>query len=246
MLILLGGNIIASSQLVNKRHSISISAAALHLGDISVLKTSVDGTGRGFKYSYTRITGSRYSVVSAGWKHGLFNSGSSRLKLNDFSVMLSDGFLIDRNKHSPFKAWLGYSVEVNPSFVKLQNKAEEKYSWSSVNSLNLYQFYTYQYNKSIFSFSVHVPLIGFSSRPGHSTQYPTDINGLLYNSYSNLSLTSFHNYKTVNLDLNYMHRINAKWNFIAGLNYRYSDLETTLPVRLQSAGIQAGLSLKID
>lgn len=238
--------IVVYSQPVEKRHSISIAAEALSLKDVSVLGTSVTGTGGGLNYSYTRNSWNRNFVVSAGWTNALFTQGDSRLELNGFSVTLSDGFLINRRRHSSFKAYLGYSIDAHPSFIKLQNKTAEKYSWSTVNSLNLYQACIYEHHRNIFSFSVHIPVIGFSSRPDNNTRYPGDINGVLYNSYSNLSLTSFRNYKAVKLDLNFEHRINARWNFKAGLNYRYSDLETTLPVQLQSGGIQAGLSLKID
>ena len=246
VLILLNGKSLLHGQVVAKYHSVVLGVESLRVKDESVLPVSVTGTGTSVSYSYRKQSATRNSVFSAAWTKALFSSGDSRLELNKFSIMLSDGFLINRRKAGFFKAWLGYSIDANPSFIKLQNKQLEKYSWNSANSLNLYQAYTYKYNKGIFSFSIHVPVIGFSSRPGKNTKYPTDINGLLYNSYSNLSLTSLHNYKAINLDLNYEHRINAKWNFKAGVNYRYSDLETTLPVQLQSAGIQAGLLLKID
>jgi len=246
VLILLNGKNQLHGQVDEKYHSVVLGMESLRVKDESVLPVSVTGTGGSVSYSYRKQTATRNSVFSIAWTKALFSSADSRLQLNKFSIMLSDGFLINRKGAGFFKAYLGYSIDANPSFIKLRDKQFEKFSWNSVNSLNLYQAYTYKHNKGVFSFAIHVPVIGFSSRPGKNTKYPTDINGLLYNSYSNLSLTSLHNYKAINLDLNYEHRINAKWNFKAGVNYRYSDLETTLPVQLQSAGIQAGLLLKID
>lgn len=245
VLILLNGKSLLHGQVDEKYHSVVLGMESLRVKDGSVLPVSVTGTGRSVSYSYRKQSATRNSVFLATWMHALFALDDSRVQLNKFSITLSDGFLINRRKAGFFKAYLGYSIDANPSFLKLQNKQLEKFSWNSVNSLNIYQAYTYKRNRSSFSFSFHIPVIGFSSRPDNNTKYPTDFNGVLYNSYSNLSFTSLHNYKAVNLDLNYEHRINAKWNFKAGVNYRYSDLETTLPVHLQSAGIQAGLSLKI-
>ncbi len=244
VLILLNGKSLLYGQADEKYHSVVLGMESLRIKDGSVLPVSVTGTS--ISFSYRKQSATRNSGVSMSWINGLFTSGDSRLKLNEFSVMLSDGFLINRKAAGFFKAYLGYSIDANPSFLKLQNKQLEKFSWNSVNSLNIYQAYTYKRNRSSFSFSLHIPVIGFSSRPDNNTKYPTDFNGVLYNSYSSLSFTSLHNYKAVNLDLNYEHRVNAKWNFKVGVNYRYSDLETTLPVQLQSAGIQAGLSLKIQ
>lgn len=246
VLILLNGKNLLHGQVDEKYHSVILGMESLRVKDESVLPVSVTGTGGSVSYSYRKQTANRNSVFSTAWTKALFSSADSRLQLNKFSIMLSDGFLINRKGAGFFKAYLGYSIDANPSFLKLRDKQLEKFSWNSVNSLNVYQAYTYKRYRSSFSFSFHIPLIGFSSRPDNNTKYPTDFNGVLYNSYSNLSLTSLHNYKAVNLDLSYEHRINAKWKFKAGLNYKYSDLETTLPVQLQSAGIQAGLLLQIN
>lgn len=246
VLILLNGKNLLYGQVVKKYNSVLLGMESLRIKDESVLPVSVTGMGSGIGYRYRKQTSTRNSVFSTAWTKALFSSADSRLQLNKFSIMLSDGFLINRKGAGFFKAYWGYSIDANPSFLKLRDKQFEKFSWNSVNSLNIYQAYTYKCKRSSFSFSFHIPVIGFSSRPDNNTKYPTDFNGVLYNSYSNLSLTSLHNYKAVNLDLSYGHRINAKWNFNAGLNYRYSDLETTLPVQLQSAGIQAGLLFQID
>lgn len=246
MIVLLNSHSLVYSQFVEKYHSVLFGAETLKLKDLSVLPVSVTGTGTSVSYSYRKQSAARYSIVSAAWTNALFNSDDGRLQLNKFSVQLSDGFLINRGRIGFFKAYLGYSIDANPSFLKFQNTQSEKYSWSSVNSLNLYQAYTYKRNRNSFSFSIHIPVIGFSSRPGTDTKYSSDINGVLYNSYSHLFLTSIHNYKAADLDLNYEHSLGNKWTFKAGVNYRYSDLETSLPVQLQSAGMQAGLSLKIE
>ncbi len=235
----------AAGQQTGNTHSFSVGTTDYTLDDATVYPFTAKDKTISFGYDFLKQTQKRKTGLSFLWQQGNFNKGDNRINLNSASFRVSDGFLVFKSRDRRLKGYAGYSINLNPSYGKIENKTSSYYTWSTINTLDFYQSYNYSWKKNNLSLDIYLPLIGAVSRPEAHSVYPTDMNGVLYASYSNLDLASWHNYKAVSLSLDYRRTLSQRWQLFAGLRYRYSELETELPVSQRSAGIQAGVSLTI-
>lgn len=224
-------------------YSLTAIAGDYHYSDATI-ESKPDGKRFGAAYNVTKKSRARQTTLELGWQGARIGGANEKYSVNEFSLQWSDGFKIGAKRLGNFSAFVGYSIHLNPSFAKATGKTNDEYTWSTVNTLGLYQSYHYNWQRQGLSLNVQVPLIGAASRPGLLTEYPDDMNGLLYDSYSNLQLISWDNYKDVALKLNYHRELTSRMQINAGLRYRYMELETVLPVKSRSLAVEAGVSFR--
>lgn len=225
-------------------HSLAISSGDFSITDASIDAT-LDGKQMGIGYEAMKKDRKRMTTFALDWEGASVNKGSDKYKVNEFSLQWSDGFKIGVNRLGRFNAFVGYSLHFNPSFIKISGKDDHYYTWSTINSFGLYQSYQYNWERQSISLDVHLPVIGFASRPGMVIVYPDDFNGLLYDSYSKLELISWDNYKDIEVKLGYHRELTSRWQLNAGAQYRYMELETAFPVRSSIVDVQAGVSFRV-
>jgi hypothetical protein len=225
-------------------HSLSVSSTNYNLRDASI-DASLDGTRMGIGYEAMKKNRRRMSSFSVAWQSGSANSALDKYQVNEFSLRWSDGFKIGVNRFGKLDAFIGYSIWLNPSFVKASGKDDGYYTWSSINTLGLYQSYRYNWERQSLSLDIQLPVIGAVSRPGLQSTFPQDINGLLYDSYSKPELISWENYKDIAVKLGYHRELTARWQLKAAAQYRYVELETSLPMKNRMVGVEAGISFKV-
>lgn len=236
--------IITDAQQNGVYHSLSVSSTNYNLRDVSIDATP-DGTRMGIGYEAMKKSRRRISSFAVEWQGGSANSVLNEYHVNDFSLRWSDGFKLGVNRFGKLDAFIGYSVWLNPSFIKISGKDDSYYTWSSINTLGLYQSYRYNWRRESLSLDIHLPVIGAVSRPGLQSVYPQDMNGLLYDSYSKLELISWENYKDIAVKLGYHRELTSRWQLNAAARYRYVELETSLPLKNKLVGVEAGISFKM-
>ena len=226
-------------------HSFSAGNSSFILNDASIQPNDLAGNLFSLNYILLRRSQKRITRLSAGWENAALNISKGKLDINSFSVKLTDAFSLIRDRGQRIKSFVGYSLNLNPSFSKVNSSDNNYYSWNTVNAIGLFQSYKYDWYKNGLSLTIDIPVVGAASRPQAITPYPKSMDGVLYDSYSGLSLISLQNYKAVNASIDYHHSVTDKLGLSVTLQYRYSELETTLPVSQRSVGIQAGLSFKL-
>jgi hypothetical protein len=182
--------------------------------------------------------------LSVNWNKGLFSTIDGQANHTDISVSVSDGFRLFRHADH-FRIYWGYAVTVNQSYTKVDNKDDIYYSWSSNNSLDLYQSYSYNWKRQTVSLDICIPVIGFSSRPLEDEPYPSAINEALFNSYNQNFFTSLHNSRSISMSASFKKILNEKWELLSEVNYKISNQESGISFYRRSHGIRAGISLKI-
>jgi hypothetical protein len=225
-------------------HSLSINPGDYNLADASI-DTKLDGKRLGVGYEVMKKDRTRMSTLAINWNGSSINTSSNKYNLNEFSLRFSDGFKIGVNRFGRFNAFVGYGLHLNPSFIKITGKDDRYYTWTTVNTLGIYQSYQYNWNRQSITLDVYVPVVGGASRPDMVTVYPDDVNGLLFDSYSKLELISWDNYKDIEVKLGYHRELTSRWHLNAGAQYRYMELETSLPVNSRLVGVEAGVSFKV-
>lgn len=226
-------------------HSISIGSAAVTMKDSSVFNGSIDQSMTRVGYDFERETSGRKSRVSLSVQKGRFTLPEGHASWSSFSLGVTNGYRFIQSKDRRFKGYVGYNINVNPSFTKVVGKTPDYYSWSSVNTVGLYQSYGYSWEKSRLDLDIHFPLAGFMSRPGKDILYPSDMNGALYNVYSDAKFISWHNYNAYNFSLKYSRAIGKRVSLFVKLYHSYNNLKTELPVRLREWGVMTGISIRL-
>lgn len=234
----------ANAQQNGLYHSLAISSGDYNLTDASIDAT-LDGKRMGIGYEVMKKSRKRMSTLGIDWEGASVNTASNKYKLNDFSLQWSDGFKIGVNRFGRFNAFVGYSLHLNPSFIKVAGKDDHYYTWRTINTLGLYQSYQYNWDRQWISLDIYLPVIGAASRPDMVTVYPDDVNGLLFDSYSKLELISWDNYKDIDVKLGYHRELTSRWQLNAAAQYRYMELETSLPVTNRLIGVEAGVSFRV-
>lgn len=226
-------------------HQLAIGGTNSMIDDPSVATIALNGKGVNVSYGLLKFTPVRKTMISmkaSGIQFGVDNTDARAMAL---SLGLSDGFLIFKNRNRRLGGYIGYALHTSPSFLEINDKTNKYYTWSTISSLAFFQSYSYRCNRSSFTIDINVPLIGAASRPSATTVYSEDMNGAMYDSYSNLQLVTPNKYKAIDLAFDYRLVINMNLQFTAGIRYSYADLKTSLPVVQRSAGIQAGLLLRV-
>lgn len=197
-------------------------------------------------YLFSRQLTNRKRSFSVSWQRTLF-SGEERVTLHSFEGRFANGFRLFNNKsNNRLTAYAGYSISSHPSFMSVGDK-ERRYTWTTINSLNFYNAWDYQWKNNFLTLDIDIPLAGLASRPltVDEDSYEANINGVLYKSFSDLFFTSLHNYKAVSARLEYRHSVRPGVQLYAGLQYRVKDLRVEINSYGRSAGLQGGVVFKI-
>jgi hypothetical protein len=179
-----------------KFHSLFVGTSANYIKDVSIQVNPVKGNSTSWQYGLLNQDVKRKTSLSINLNKGVFNIVEGNAKLADISIAVTDGFRLFRNTDH-FRIYLGYGITVNPSYTKVNNKDDSYYSWSSNNSLDLYQSYSYNWKRQTVSLGISIPVIGFSSRPVANESYPTSVNEVVYNTYDETFFTSLHNSRSI-------------------------------------------------
>ena len=212
---------------------------AIHHNTIDglLLKNPAEANTVRFIYNISRQTIKRKTFFNAAYERGKFKDNSSLMTQYSFSFILSDGLnIIPKSKN--FSAYLGYSLNSNPSF----GTSENIYSWNSSSLLSFYQLYEYKINKQAISFSIDIPVAGAIYRPKQVyASGDKNFNKVVSTFYSNPSFASLHNFEAVDLSLMYKVNISRHFTVVAEYSFGYKKWTGTSAFTDKSHG--AGLSL---
>jgi hypothetical protein len=228
--ILLSVNIDGQSFDIGKSHQLSISFSRQSLTDDHLNLNDENINSTGFSWSYTDKTSRQQKSIGVGFKYG----NNINFKTSGYAIEFKNAYSIFRSRQAI--NYFGYSFKTNFQFIY----ANEKPSWVSVNAGSLYNSFNYSWGKNLVSFDALIPVIGFISRPKPEGEYDGSVNSMLYNSLSNPIFISLHNYREVNLSLNYSRQVNNRFSLLAGLSFTNQNIQTVNDLRKQEYIFKAG------
>ncbi|WP_276502978.1 hypothetical protein [Terrimonas pollutisoli] len=221
-----------------RSHSFTTGISSLLVGDdyLGVYERKLKVAGIGYRFQV--LSPYRKKAINVNW-----NKGTSRgIGLSEFEISYSDAFSIVKNKKSFFNSYVGYSVGTNPVFLKTNTRETARYSWAASTSLSLYNTTTYTWKNNSLYLELFLPVIGFASRPVRNNVYKESINGILYDSYSNISFTSWHNLRAVTASLKYAKQLSKSWGVSVAYSYNYKQMKKSYDFLEKGSGIQAAIS----
>jgi hypothetical protein len=219
-------------------HTITAGTGTQLLQDDGLSSSSERLTSLELSWAFLNSNAYRKKSIGVSVEGSVGNTGKDQLRSTEFTLQYRNAFSVLKNKTSGWNNYIGYSISVNPQYLKTENE----YSWATVNSLSLYNSLVYTWKKSAVSFDLSVPLAGLASRPGVNTAYKGSVNDMLYNSFSNMDFTSLHNLKAINLSLQYQKIITGRLHFTAGASYSYKDLSVEAGFLQEAYKVHTGLS----
>jgi hypothetical protein len=222
-------------------HTLTAGAGIQVLKDDALSLPSESLSSTSLAWSFSNSNGYRKKSILAGFERGSGNSAKESLHSNEFMLRYTNAFSLLKNKSGRWNNYTGYSISINPQYIK----AGDQYSWASVNSLSVYNSLERSWQKSILSLDIFVPLAGLGSRPGINTTYKGSVNDMLYNSFSNLAFTSLHNLKAVNISIQYQQAVSGRLSVTAGASYSYKDMTINYRFLQQAYEVHAGLSYQV-
>lgn len=234
------------AQQTEKQHIITVGAGNYQLKDQTVSAKTINSLSRSLNYEFQKATTGKIFSLGVGWQGANNNDKNVTISMNNLSARLSNGFLLNRKiVNSRFSACMGYSIDINASFNRVKESTAAQTSWTTVNALNFYQSYQYKWKRHTLALHIDIPVAALISRPETAAALPSDMNGLLYASYSNLSFASLNKNHSVAVSLDYKKAISSQCSFTANLFYKRTDLQTTMPALQQTIGCKAGIALSI-
>ena len=234
------------AQQAEKQHIIMVGAGNYQLKDQTVSANTINSVSHSLDYAFQKTTATKIFSLGIGWQGAKNSDKDVNISMNNVTARMAAGFLLNRKVvNSRFSAYMGYSIDINTSFNKVKEKTPEQISWATVNALNFYQSYQYKWNSNALALNIDIPIVALISRPETTTALPSDINGLLYASYSNLSFAGLNKNRSFALSLDYKKTISNRCAFVANVYYKRSGLKTTMPALQQTIGCKAGIALSI-
>ncbi len=228
-----------------KFHLATAGVSINNIDDASVQPSSFSGQTIDFQYALLKQDRKRKTELSVDLNTGNLSIEDGQTCLTDLSITLADGFRISGKGNRQFSFYIGYVVNYNPAFIKVKGKDDNYTTWNSSSSICFYQSYNYSWRKQSFSIDISIPLLGFSSRPQSNDDYAGNMNGALYNSLSNVFVTSVHNNAAAALIGRFQRTLTPAWQFVASATYKVNDMQSAIPVKRESLGIRAGVAVKI-
>jgi hypothetical protein len=238
MILVVGMNVKAQTAGYGNNHTLTVGAGVQTLKDEGLALSDETLSSTSLAWSFSTTTAWRKKSILAGFERGVGNSAKNELRSNEFVLQYSNAFSILKNKNGKWNNYTGYSISINPQYVK----SGEQKSWASVNSLSIYNSLERKWQKSTLSLDVFIPLVGLGSRPEANTTYNVSSTGMLYNSFSNLEFTSWHNLKAVNISLQYKQAVAERLFVTAGAGYSYKNISLANRFQQQAYEVHAGLS----
>lgn len=230
----------------NKEHSIRAGTGFKEIKDSYVLPYSVEGNMLYVGYSFLRSGEAKKEIISADWNKGSLSNSGAGVQTNDFSLRFSQAFSLVKSRDKCLSYFAGYSIHTAPSFIKLSDKGDKKYSWSTSSNISFYQSVVYSRGKNRLSLDMYVPVIGLISRPDDQKYYYQTVNGVLYDSYSDLFFTSWHNQQAVSASVDFSTALSKEVRAVVGGRYEYNQLEKEDVYSDSRIGLYAGLSFTLQ
>lgn len=227
----------------DKEHTIRIGTGFKEIKDNYILSRSAEGNTLHAGYSFSSYAEAKKTVIAADWDKGSLSNSAAQVKTNDFNLRLSQGFLIVKSRDKRLNFFAGYSIHTSSSFISVSDKENKKYSWSSFSGISLYQSLVYTRERTRLSLDLHLPVVGLASRPEDVRYYHHTVNGVLYDSYSNLFFASWHNQQAVSASIDFSKALGRGIRVVAGGKYDYHHLEKAGKYSDNKIGLYAGLSL---
>jgi hypothetical protein len=222
-------------------HTVSSSGGAQLLNDAVLSLAAEKLTSTALAYSFTNRNVYRKKSIVVVFEKGIGDNSKNWIRSNEFTLQYINAFSIVKNKTGRWNNYTGYSIIINPQYIK----SGDQYSWATVSALSLYNSLVYSWKKNAVSFELSLPVAGFGSRPEVSALYKGSVNDMLYNSFSNLAFTAPHNFKALNISLQYQAVLTDRLHFVAGASYSYKDISFTNNFLQQEYRVHAGLSYTI-
>ena len=222
-------------------HIVNVSLEISDISDTYLSLYSEKFLSTGLAYTFLTSNAFHKKQLSLSWEKGNSKSDKDPVNVNNISFQFVNGFSVLKNKNTPVNYYVGYHISANPCFIK----SRELYSWTTLNSLSLYNSVVYSHNKSKISFDLVIPFAGLASRPDGSESYSGDINEMLYNSYSGLTFTSIHNLKAIDASLLYGQDLTKRLRLQAGFSFSFKELNTGYLFTERTYRINTGLSYRL-
>jgi hypothetical protein len=234
--------VLGSGIAVTGQHVINIGTGFKELEDPFVFSHSVEGNTLSVDYSFLRSGEAKRKSMDMQWDLGSLSGRGVSVKTNDLKLRFSQAFSIIRTRNKRLNAFLGYSIYTNPSFINVKDKEGKKYSWSTSSGLSLYQCLVYMVGRNRLALDIYVPVIGLASRPEEKDYHHHTMNGVLYDSYSDLFMTSLHNQRAVSASLDFSTALSKDIRVNFGGRYDHNYLEKEDVYSDNKAGLYAGIS----
>jgi len=225
-------NLNAQNFEIEKKHELTLSYGQQSITDtyLGITSTKINSTGVGYFYLNQTSRGQKSLVVD-------FEYGKQEnLRSSAYLIEFKKGYSILSSKK--INNFLGFSVKNGSQFLR----SYERNSWTSVNTLSLFNSFNYSGKKSLLSLNVSIPVAGFVSRPSPGREYEGSVNSMLYSSLSNHVFTSFHNYQEIDLLLNYYRYISNRVSLSAGLSFSDQNVQMDNSFKRNQIYLRSGIS----
>jgi hypothetical protein len=232
----------SKAQMVETESSHTVSGSVgVQIVDDAVLSLVAEKlSSTALAYSFTHRNVYRKKSMAVVFEKGIDGS-KNRVRSNEFTLQYINAFSVVKNKTGRWNNYTGYSIIINPQYIK----SGDQYSWATVSALSLYNSLVYSWKKNAVSFDLSLPVAGLGSRPEVNALYKGSVNDMLYSSFSNLAFTSPHNFKALNISLQYQAAITNRLHFTGGASYSHKDISFTNNFLQQAYRVHAGLSYTI-
>lgn len=221
-----------------RTHSLSGGFASRRITDDYLTTNQKDLESFDLEYSYAAISQTRYKQFTVNWNRGL-NKGAG---YNEFAISYSEAFSLTRNQRSGFNVYAGYALSSNPIYIKDQPETGAKHSWATTTSLSFFNLTSYAWKTNRFSMRLSLPVAGFAARPLRDEVYNENIHSVLYNSYSNVFFTSWHNLRAVKMAMEFSTMVSHHWGVLIGYKHDFKLLKKEIDFSEQANGVQVGIS----
>jgi len=236
--ILACNSIVAQSDNVISLHTINGGAGSRLIHDDYLSLNSKKISSEELGYTFSVRTAYWEKSISIIWGRGIDKDAEGQLRLNDITAEYSNAFSLTKNKTSRLNIFLGYSIAANVQYIKEDGKD----SWTTINSLSLYNSSVYSWKKNSLSLDFNIPVAALASRPENRITYAGNEIGMAYKSYSNLFFASIDKLKAATISLKYHKGFGDRFQLNIGPSFIYKDLKGTYNFNERSFQLHAGLS----
>lgn len=230
---------VVCGQVVNE-HQLSVGIGGSTLTDLYILPSPVSGRLMDVQYSFGSHSDARKKLFSASWSNGLLANAGSAARVNHFTLRYSQGWRVF--KSGTLNNYLGYSLSTNPVLVRAGSGDGARYSWATTLQSSLYYSGVYTTRKGQWIMDVYLPVAGLASRPDEKTNASRTTEGILYDSYSRLFATSWHNQQQVSVSLGYSRPISQTVKLVLQGRFDYQSLQGGYRFQNKGAGLSAGIA----
>lgn len=230
---------VVSGQVI-KQHELSVGIAGRMLTDRYILSSPASGELMALQYSFDSYSAAWKKSFSVAWGNGLLTNAASAARINSVTLRYSQAWPVVKSRK--FNGYLGYSLSSNPVLIRAGSGQSAQYSWATTSNISLYHSGVYTARKGQWMLDVYVPLAGLCSRPGEKAGGSHTTEGALYDSYSRLFATSWHNQQQVSVSLGYTRSVSDRMKLVLQGRFDYQVLKSDYRYQSKEAGLSAGIA----